>query len=267
MDPIIRTPALSGEKRTLGVKAPAAATPAPTPAVTPVASTVAAQSATAAPAPVPRPQPTMPPAATPVPAPAAQPAGPSKAELERLVADTRRQALEAAQVEAARLRELAQQQGYAAGLEQARAEIEQQAEQQAKRWQALQQTIEQGLRTSTEQVEEEAAAVAFEAVCKIVGDEAGRIEGVLAMVRQVLARVRQDDGVTIRLSPAALAMLGQEEELPELLGGIRVHWIADETVAAGCVVEAAVGQFDARLDRQLERLRDALLAINQAESR
>lgn len=274
MAPIIRTPALSGERRVLGARpaaapAPAPAATAPAQPVNPVAQTVAPQTATAAPAQTARPAqtvaatPTATPAAAPAPVPAPPP-GPSKAELERIVTETRRQALEAAQVEAARLRELAQQQGYAAGIEQAREEIARQAEAQEKRWLTLQQTIEQGLRVSGERIEEEAAAIAFEAVCKLMGERATEVEGVLAMVRQVLARVRQDDGVSVRLNPAALALLGQEEELPELLGGVRLHWIGDETVKGGCVVEAAVGQFDARLDLQLERLREALVAAWRA---
>lgn len=272
MAPIIRTPVLSGERRVLGARPAAPAATAPAQPVNPVAPAVAPQTTTAAPAQTARPAqtvaatPAVTPTAAPAPAPVpAPPPGPSKAELDRIVAETRRHALEAAQVEAARLRELAQQQGYAAGLEQAREEIARQAETQEKRWLTLQQTIEQGLRVSGERIEEEAAAIAFEAVCKLMGEKATEVEGVLAMVRHVLARVRQDDGVSVRLNPAALALLGQEEELPELLGGVRVHWIGDETIKAGCVIEAAVGQFDARLDLQLERLREALVAAWRAE--
>lgn len=111
-------------------------------------------------------------------------------------------------------------------------------------------------------MEEIAVAMAFEAVCKVLGDTALTKEGVQALVRQAATHAINTEQMVVRLHPGDLAVLREAGALDGAISsGAAVSWLADNAVAlGGCVLETDGGELDARLETQLDRLRATLLA-------
>jgi flagellar assembly protein FliH len=82
------------------------------------------------------------------------------------------------------------------------------------------------------------------------------------MVRQATLSTQRDEKVLIRLHPSDHALLKKGGALPdELPTGATLSWVGDPIVAlGGCVIEAEKGELDARLETQIQRLREALVA-------
>jgi flagellar assembly protein FliH len=102
--------------------------------------------------------------------------------------------------------------------------------------------------------------VAFEAVCKLLGARALERDIVASAVREVMARVKQEEAIIVRLHPRDCA------SLRELAGDIgdegrfKVELVADEKITlGGCIVETEGGLLDARIETQMDRLRATLL--------
>jgi flagellar assembly protein FliH len=106
------------------------------------------------------------------------------------------------------------------------------------------------------------AEIAFEAVCKVLGQAVATREGVLAAVRETVRRARDRSRLTLRVSPADFVAI--REHLATVLDGLeagQVEVVPDERVElGGCLLETASGQLDGRLEVQLANLRRALLA-------
>jgi flagellar biosynthesis/type III secretory pathway protein FliH len=95
-------------------------------------------------------------------------------------------------------------------------------------------------------------AIAFEAVSKIVGDKLLTVEGVRSVVASVLASVKREDVVAIKVSESDYALLASEGAagvgLPEM--GIE----PDPTIElGGAVVELRGGRVDGRIETQFRQ--------------
>ena len=114
-------------------------------------------------------------------------------------------------------------------------------------------------------LEDMAVAIAFEAVCKVLGKSMATYDGIQALVREAASHVRGSKKVVVRLHKSDLAILKNAGALDgQLPSGAKVSWVADKSVdLGGCLIETDVGELDARLETQLERLRMALLAVRQ----
>jgi flagellar assembly protein FliH len=110
------------------------------------------------------------------------------------------------------------------------------------------------------------AQIAFEAVCKVLGQAMTTRESVLAAVRETVRHARDRSRLTLRVSPADFAAI--REHLDTVLEGLeagQVEVAADERVElGGCLLETPAGQLDGRLEVQLASLRQALLAARAA---
>jgi flagellar assembly protein FliH len=116
-------------------------------------------------------------------------------------------------------------------------------------------------------VEDTLVSIVFEAVCRILGDTLVKPESVRAVVRQVLARVRDQERIVVRVAPADYELLTHATRLLRLQNGARrrVELVADDRVIlGGCLIETDGGNLDARLEMQVQQLRDVLLAARQA---
>jgi flagellar assembly protein FliH len=125
----------------------------------------------------------------------------------------------------------------------------------------LHQTMQSGIRG----MEEMAVAIAYEAVCKMIGDIAVTREGIQALVRQAATHVVNAERVVVRLHEADLAILkdagAADVKLPS---GAAMSWVADQGIElGGCVIETDGGELDARLETQMEYLRRALVDARQ----
>jgi flagellar assembly protein FliH len=90
------------------------------------------------------------------------------------------------------------------------------------------------------------------------------------MVQQVLSRATQEEGVVVRLHPGDCAALrnGGKGLFPGKNGRGKVELVADEEVSlGGCILETSGGSLDARIETQIERLRDSLLKVRQGKTR
>ena len=122
----------------------------------------------------------------------------------------------------------------------------------------LTQSLNLSVQTSLEESEDMMVSIVFEAVCKIVGDALATQEGVGAVVKEALARIRGKSAVIIRVNPLDLELI---EESAAFGIASEADWRADEGIPmGGCVIESEYGTLDARIDTQLNQLKRVLLA-------
>jgi flagellar assembly protein FliH len=103
-------------------------------------------------------------------------------------------------------------------------------------------------------LEPEAVALAFDVVCRVLGNVDERRAIVEAMVAQAFSQLRGTP-VRVRMGASDLAWFkasvgaGLVERYPA------IEWVADERVAhGGCLLDGPTGTLDARLDTQLQNL-------------
>jgi flagellar assembly protein FliH len=245
MASILRSPSISGETRKLTTRRGRA------------------QTAAAADAEAQKPVPAASPIAQPVTSPPA-PVAPA-VDIQALVNQARESVLEQFKEEAEKGRELGRQRGLQEGREAGAEEARQQFAAELARVRGIADRLQAALEGGMQGLEPMAAAIAFEAVAKILGEQAVTPEGILALVRQAASRYASRDGVLVRLNPADLSALRAAGALEaELPSGGKADWLADQSVEmGGCIVEAAGGELDARLETQMEALRAALLAARR----
>lgn len=111
-------------------------------------------------------------------------------------------------------------------------------------------------------LEDMALGIAHATICRILGEVLPTRDGVLSVVRQVIAEVREQDRLVVRLAPDDFALLAGNglTTLKELRPG-QLEVLADSRVElAGCLVDTSYGSLDARIETQLRQLRETLQA-------
>lgn len=173
-----------------------------------------------------------------------------------------------AESELAAKHQSAMAEGRATGQAQAQAEVKAAFEAKLRQLDGLMEALGQLLGQRLEAAEDAMVAIAYESVVKIVGEGMATPEGVRAWVTQALARVRQLEGVIVRLSKEDHELLGHMQGDAGVLSRPGISFRPDDTLGAGeCVFETDRGQLDARLTTQLSMLQQVLLAArgsNQA---
>lgn len=130
----------------------------------------------------------------------------------------------------------------------------------------LQQTLD-GLAAAWAQrldtLEPAAIDLAFAAVCRVMGQTHANRDAVAALVRQAMGQLRGGTLLRVRLHPGDLAALESDALVARHPA---VQWVADATVeAGGCLLDTEHGTLDARLDRQLDRLRQVWVTAARAQ--
>jgi len=125
--------------------------------------------------------------------------------------------------------------------------------------------LDAAARQRLQDLEADAAGLAFEAVCQVLGDQAARPDAVVRWLRTLLENAGSHPLLGVRMHEADLRAIASHPEGQSLLKNTRVQWRPDPNVSAGgCVIETAGGTLDARFETQLTRLRrvwaDALAA-------
>lgn len=114
-------------------------------------------------------------------------------------------------------------------------------------------------------LEDVVVGIVFEAVCKIVGNSLHDRAGVLAVVREVANRVKDQEKLVLHVSPRDYDLLYQDGDT--LLGGgqgIKHELVPDDRVAmGGCLIETSGGTIDGRLEIQLQQLRETLISARK----
>jgi flagellar assembly protein FliH len=162
------------------------------------------------------------------------------------------------QAELAELRAEAERRGYAVGHEKGEAEGRRLLQAQIDRFQGLAAQLVQARAAVLADAEDGVVELAFAALCRILGEQAASRDGVHAMVARCAADVREREQVGIRLHPDDVALLDDG-------AGHHARFSADPGIAlGGCIVDSSTGALDARLETQLTRLAETLLAVRAA---
>jgi flagellar biosynthesis/type III secretory pathway protein FliH len=158
--------------------------------------------------------------------------------------------------ELVQVHEAARSKGFAAGNEEARAEVQRVIEQEQAVLQALANSAEAALEQESARVGELCVEIVAEALTKIAGPLLSTREAVTGAVVEILRRVREGRELTIRVCHADLPLLQQEEAtLARALPGRKFTLVADSRVdLGGCIVESRLGSLDGRLEVQLREL-------------
>jgi len=189
---------------------------------------------------------------------------PATIDVDALVDKARSAVLAQVRAEADEAKELARQQGLLEGREAGLQEAKQAFTTDIARIRGVADRLGGTLRSQIAGLEDMAAAIAFEAVCKLLGDGAGSSEQIQALVRAAAAHASERTNLVVRLNEADLAVLKKTGALDDTLPNSKVKWQADTDVElGGCVVSTDFGDIDARLEIQIERLRDAIMAAQR----
>ena len=109
--------------------------------------------------------------------------------------------------------------------------------------------------------------IVAEAFAKIAGAQLSTRAAAAGVVGEVLKRVKEGRELTVRVSPAELAMLQQEESrLAAAVPGRKFSLVADSRVElGGCIVDSKLGSLDGRLEVQLRELYATLRAARSSQ--
>ena len=183
------------------------------------------------------------------------------AQREKQLAERERRFEEEQEAERRRVSEAA----YSEGFERGEAEA---ARLHGDRLDALDQLIESLTKAFAGEItglEDVIVGIAFEAVCKIVGEAMYDTDGVLAVVRMVMGKVKDQEKLVLHVSPRDYNLLYQNREQLFAEGqGIKHELVSDDRVAlGGCLIETAGGTIDGRLDIQMQQLRETLIGARK----
>ncbi|MBB5020305.1 flagellar assembly protein FliH [Chitinivorax tropicus] len=181
-----------------------------------------------------------------------------KVEFDRQVNLAKQEAIRAIQVEAEAIKSKAHEAGFAAGLKKSEDQAAQRHAELFKQVEQLGQRLLAQCKQDQLILETEAAAIAFEVLCKLASQRLLQPDAIDAMVREALGHVNQRGILAVRLNGDDLAMLQQYGDR-STVSALPLQWLADDTLPrGGCVVETTLGELDARLDHQLEQLAKVL---------
>ncbi len=184
---------------------------------------------------------------------------------QELVDQVRQSILTQIRAEAEAARELGRQTGLQEGRAAGRAEAQQALAAEVATVRSVAGKLSEALITGITAMEDVAIAIAFEAICKVLGEAAVTPEGVRAQVLEAAAQVKNKERLVVRLHAADLAALRAAGAINDLfLPAKTVSWVADDSIElGGCVLETDGGVLDARLETQIERMRAALVTARR----
>jgi flagellar assembly protein FliH len=186
------------------------------------------------------------------------------------IADLKAQASREAAQEAERLKESAteegKQQGHAAGLRQgledAKRQMAEQVKQTADNCNAIVDAAEQDARRILQEAEPKIIELVLAISRKVIKDEVEeRPAVVLELVRGALERVRDQNQITIHVSPDDYEFILQSRrQLQAVVGAEQTLTLTADAVLTkgGCLIETSFGTVEAGIDTQLESIRRVL---------
>lgn len=156
------------------------------------------------------------------------------------------------------IRAQAESRGHAAGLERGERAAGEAVSSQVERVSALVQALSQARRALLDENQDMLVEIAFAATCRMLGRHAATRAGLESMVLGLIENERELDKLSVRLHPQDARQLAEAGAALDP----RVAIEADASVElGGCLVDSGRGTLDARLDRQLRHLREALTAV------
>ncbi len=186
----------------------------------------------------------------------------SKRKLEQELAEIRLRSDE----ELSSLRMQAERRGFAVGEEKGELAAKEALQNQIERLKNVAQQLLQSKNQLIDEAQDMMVEIVFTALCKIIGDNSSNRDILMQVVRDCVGETRSPNQVHIRLHPDDLALLqegGEAGGAGSVLGlDPQLRFSADTSIVlGGCIVDSAQGSLDARLETQLTKLRDTLLAV------
>jgi len=168
--------------------------------------------------------------------------------------------------ELAALRQQAIDSGREEGMKQAWQAAETHYAQQLEALRLLLGSVRDARQRRVEDIGDEALEIVFVAVTKILGTGFATREAVVAAVREAIRCCKERGRMLVKVAPQDFELLNaRRRELLEDGSASEVELVADAQVKwGGCVIEGPSGNLDARLETQLQRLRDTLLSARES---
>jgi flagellar biosynthesis/type III secretory pathway protein FliH len=151
----------------------------------------------------------------------------------------------------------AEQRGYAAGLDTARAEVQAELERGLEAWEQGIAQLAEKHRAHGAELRRQAVDIALAATAKIIGERSTDAAQIGAAIEHLIHAGGLAGALKIAVAPAHFELLTREGfDVVQRLHAHAVELRADSRIAyGGCVMEASDATVDARYEVQLEKLR------------
>jgi flagellar biosynthesis/type III secretory pathway protein FliH len=168
--------------------------------------------------------------------------------------------------ELAALQQQALESGREEGLKQARQAAEAQYQGQLETLRALIEGVREARQCYVEDIGDEAVEIVFVALTKILGAGFATRTAAVAAVGEAIRCCKERGRLLVKVAPKDFQLLNaHRRELLESASASEIELICDEQVKlGGCVLEGTSGNLDARLETQLQRLRETLLRARES---
>ncbi len=116
------------------------------------------------------------------------------------------------------------------------------------------------------EVVELALAIAQKVICREVATDK---ETVVCVAKEALAKIDDPGKITIKMNPADLHFIKQTKfQLANMIADVNnVTFEGDESIqSGGCIIETQLGEIDARIEKQLEAVRQSFLGNMEKEN-
>ena len=166
-------------------------------------------------------------------------------------------------------RELGYQAGYDEGMQDAHKTIRSEIDGALKQIGDLAQSFEKTRAELFAQMEDHAVDVVWTALTKILGQLALEKKLAQHVVATAIAHIKQNEAMTIRVCPSDYAILQaslQSRQQPTDVLSQDLKIVSDARVElGGCFIETHAGNLDARLEVQLQQLKETLLSTRHSQ--
>lgn len=146
------------------------------------------------------------------------------------------------------------------GREAAAEAAQREIEDKKNEWQQAIKHIKQETSKELSNLEDDCVAIAYTAICRIIGDSATTQDQVLSVIKETLRHITSNDKQTIYVSEQDYQLIHDSgiEESASLA-------ISDDVKYGGCIIKFGSGTLDARIDVQLDKLKAILLNVHSSQ--
>lgn len=188
-------------------------------------------------------------------------------DMEKLEAELRLKYKQEYEKALLQIQERAEQTGYAAGFKKGEEDARKAAAQKVEQLAELIRSVSEAKQQTIDASEDMLVEIAFAAVCRVMGATVITRDAVTGMVKEASAHCRDRNALKVHLHPQDWELLQQSADASWQLpfDGRVVLERSSSIKFGGCMIESDAGMLDARLEVQMERLRDALLTARRVQ--
>lgn len=164
-------------------------------------------------------------------------------------------------------KEQAADQGYSEGYEAGLRKAREQTDMKLAEFESLFEALKAAAEGHWNNVEEFATQIGLSALLKVIADHLGTENFTKGLIVQAVKKVRSEQILKVRLSPEDFELMESSfDGLRQQLSPSGLEFVSDSRVeGGGCILESGRGGWDARLETQLQRLKDSLSPLADRE--